>query len=382
VDPAASVSLALIVRDAEHTLGRCLESVRDAVDEVIVVDTGSADATRTVAARYTDRIFDFTWCRDFAAARQFAFDQARGDWVCWLDADDTVSGATAIRPLVADAPPAVAGFYWRYVTARDGFGRVRCACWRERCVRNDGRFRWRGRVHEVLEGGPAARFVRSETVVVEHRPLSPRAHRDGRRNLDILLEEIRDAGARPSPRTLFYLAREHADLGEVDAAVDAFERYLAVSTWDDERYVALTGLAALHRHRRRWAAALDADRRATELRPGWPGAYLGLARTHALTRDWAAVVRCCDVARALPTPDTLLFVQPFDARFTWLLDYTCALYHLGDVRAALDWTRTALLLVPDDPGHQHNMLVFAQALHAGETDDFGAIPARTANHGG
>lgn len=63
----ASISLCMIVRDEEAVLGRCLESVAPAVDEIIVVDTGSMDGTKAVAAAYTDRIFDFAWVDDFAA---------------------------------------------------------------------------------------------------------------------------------------------------------------------------------------------------------------------------------------------------------------------------------------------------------------------------
>ena len=64
-----SISLCMIVRNEEDVLGRCLTSICDLVDEIIIVDTGSTDRTREVAARYTDKIFDFTWIDAFAAAR-------------------------------------------------------------------------------------------------------------------------------------------------------------------------------------------------------------------------------------------------------------------------------------------------------------------------
>ena len=60
----ASISLCMIVRDEEAVLGRCLESVAPAVDEIILVDTGSVDGTKAVAAAYTDRIFVFAWVDD------------------------------------------------------------------------------------------------------------------------------------------------------------------------------------------------------------------------------------------------------------------------------------------------------------------------------
>lgn len=61
----ATVSLCMIVKNEEAVLARCLESVKDAVDEIILVDTGSTDRTKAIAAEYTDKIFDFAWRDDF-----------------------------------------------------------------------------------------------------------------------------------------------------------------------------------------------------------------------------------------------------------------------------------------------------------------------------
>ena len=63
-----SVSLCMIVRDEEEVLGRCLESVKNAVDEMIIVDTGSQDRTKEIAEQYTDKVYDFEWKEDFSAA--------------------------------------------------------------------------------------------------------------------------------------------------------------------------------------------------------------------------------------------------------------------------------------------------------------------------
>ena len=67
-----TISLCMIVKNEERVLKRCLDSVRDLVDEIIIVDTGSTDATKRIAAGYTDKIYDFTWNDDFSAARNFA----------------------------------------------------------------------------------------------------------------------------------------------------------------------------------------------------------------------------------------------------------------------------------------------------------------------
>ena len=71
-----TVSLCMIVKNEERILARCLDSIADLMDEIIIVDTGSGDATKKIAANYTDQIYDFTWTGDFAAARNFAFSKA------------------------------------------------------------------------------------------------------------------------------------------------------------------------------------------------------------------------------------------------------------------------------------------------------------------
>ncbi len=67
------LSLCMIVRDEEACLERCLQSVREAVDEIVILDTGSGDATKAIAARYADRVEDYAWRDDFAAARNASF---------------------------------------------------------------------------------------------------------------------------------------------------------------------------------------------------------------------------------------------------------------------------------------------------------------------
>src|SRR3954468_23378471 len=87
---APRVSLCMIVRNEEKNLRPCLEPVASLFGEIVVVDTGSTDGTRTVATDLGVRLFDFGWRDDFAAARNQSLAHATGDWVFWLDADDRI----------------------------------------------------------------------------------------------------------------------------------------------------------------------------------------------------------------------------------------------------------------------------------------------------
>ena len=83
-----TLSLCMIVRDEEKRLGRCLDSVKNLADEIVIVDTGSRDKTVEVAQKYDAKIGYFEWCDDFAAARNKSIELASSDWILWLDADD------------------------------------------------------------------------------------------------------------------------------------------------------------------------------------------------------------------------------------------------------------------------------------------------------
>jgi len=82
------LSVCMIVRDEEERLPRCLKSVQDVADELIVVDTGSKDDTMPIAKNFGAKVFHFEWCDDFAAARNESLKHATGDWIFQIDADE------------------------------------------------------------------------------------------------------------------------------------------------------------------------------------------------------------------------------------------------------------------------------------------------------
>jgi hypothetical protein len=84
------LSVCLITKNEERNIARALRSVNGVADEVIVADTGSGDKTVEIARDLGARVCEFVWIDDFSAARNFAFDQARKDWIFWLDADEVL----------------------------------------------------------------------------------------------------------------------------------------------------------------------------------------------------------------------------------------------------------------------------------------------------
>ena len=107
-----TISLCMIVKDEERFLEQCLNSVKDIVDEIIIVDTGSKDKTKEIAKKFNAKIYDFKWVDDFSAARNESLKHATKDWVLVLDADEVLDekGLKKIKELVENSEDNAAGF--------------------------------------------------------------------------------------------------------------------------------------------------------------------------------------------------------------------------------------------------------------------------------
>ena len=199
-----TVSLCMIVKNEENVLGRCLDSVKDAMDEIIIVDTGSSDRTKEIAARYTDKIFDFAWINDFAAARNFSFSKASMDFILWLDADDIFTKAdfSEFLRLKQELPNGIDVVMMRYNTAFDEEGKPVFSYYRERMVRRTIPHEWKGRVHEAIVCNGQTYYA--ENPAVTHKSIKT-SYSD--RNLRIYEKQIQD-GETLSPRDMFYYGRE------------------------------------------------------------------------------------------------------------------------------------------------------------------------------
>ena len=142
------ISLCLIVRDEEERLRACIESALPAVDEVVVVDTGSTDRTVEIARSLGARCFRFAWRDDFSAARNHALDRARGDWILVLDADERLEEGAGDKVRAAAADGGKAGYFLRLVNFLDGGKRTECLMLRFFVNRPEIRYRYL--IHEQV----------------------------------------------------------------------------------------------------------------------------------------------------------------------------------------------------------------------------------------
>lgn len=169
------LSLCLLFRDNVATLPALIESIRGKFDEVVACDTGSTDGSRALLEASGARIVDFPWIDDFAAARQFAFEQASGHWRCFLDSDDVLVGSPReyLMSLEAQNPVAEAVFVPYEYGHLETLPTMRIVRWR------DG-WKWTDAIHERLEfrypdgdGLPDESFVRTTAFKVQHKDKTP-----------------------------------------------------------------------------------------------------------------------------------------------------------------------------------------------------------------
>lgn len=168
------VAACLILKDAEHSVARALDSVRSIVSEVVVVlDDATTDRTEAVVARYGARVTRKAWT-GFADARNLSFQLARAPWLLVIDGDEelTQKGDIRHRIVEADASPDVDGIAVRVETIVGGSRRAGEAGDQIRVVRNTPRIRWKFAIHNQLRGYRAGSILRSTASLDAHYPES------------------------------------------------------------------------------------------------------------------------------------------------------------------------------------------------------------------
>ncbi|SFT24858.1 glycosyltransferase [Paenibacillus sp. BC26] len=258
------ISLCMIVKDEERDLPRCLQSVQGIADQIIVVDTGSTDATIAIARKYGAQVVRSEWTGDFAAARNKGLARAKGEWVLFLDADEELDEATGKQLRLLARESEITAYFlniWNYMS--DGRSEGATINPVLRMFRNDARYRFEGRIHEQIAGPitqhtPLARFHLSDVIIHHYgyKREAVAAKNKLQRNRTLLEQAIKED---PDNRFNWYnLGVEYFRGGEVEEAVGAFRRARDGIEYASVSYAHLLvkhevhGLQAL----RRWQEAL------------------------------------------------------------------------------------------------------------------------------
>ena len=355
----------MIVRDEEETLARCLESVAGVFDEIVVVDTGSQDATKQVASRFTPTIVDFAWIDDFAAARNHAFGFATGDYLMWLDADDVLLEADRDKLLALKntLDPSVDAVTMLYNTAFDEAGNPIASTRRLRLVRRGMGFTWVGAVHEDLTIEQTYRYYDSDIVVTHRKPPgdggpSPRNRR--------IFEKMLAEGREMRPVDVLNYARELEFTKDFDQAIPYYEQFLASGHPDVQMTLfALHKLATCYfmagRPDKEWECTL----RSLELDVPRPEFSCRIGERFVARNQFQQAIfwyetALSDPAGAMGRPGTV----ENHAFKTWLPHKQLGLcyFQVGDYENSLRHNRMALTYLPADQGIAANIGMLEQLI--------------------
>lgn len=234
-DSSCFISLCMIVKNEEDNILSCLASVKDAVDEMVIVDTGSEDRTLQILEEYGAYNHIFPWQNDFAAARNYALSKAKGQWILVLDADESLdeSATLTLRNTLATAEEE--GFYLgihNYQGSESNFTWTYAL----RLFRNNPLYRYEGRIHEqifpsIKKTNPLVRIGWSPWIIHHYGYSQDMVFNKNKaqRNLMILLSETPEV--KESPYFHLNLAMEYLRLANLaEAEVWLKEGWLRVDT--------------------------------------------------------------------------------------------------------------------------------------------------------
>ncbi len=215
------ISLCMMVKNEEHNLPVCLQSVADLVDEIIVIDTGSTDRTKEVAEKFGAKAHAFPWVDSFAAARNESIRHATGEWIFWMDADDVVDNENCgkLRALFAGLQDDNAGYVMKCLCLPDPVTQMATSVDHLRLYRNIPGLSWKYRVHEQIL--PALRQVKADVrwsdVVIHHTGYLDTQVREKKLARDLRLLSLDQTENPNNPFILFNLGcvfQEQNRLGE------------------------------------------------------------------------------------------------------------------------------------------------------------------------
>lgn len=216
------LTVCYMVKNEASNLPRSLASIRGAWDELIVVDTGSEDATRAIAASFGAQVLDVPWCDDFSAPRNAAVDAAQGDWILFLDADEYFESDGSLRERIEELVTSSEKDAWlilrKNMSDMDG---TSCSMdYAVRLVRNMPAIRYEGRIHEHITraGGALSIGYAPKDLALVHTGYRREVVRGKmERNLRLLQEAVKEEGEE-LPYAC-YLADCHYGLGQYEKAI-------------------------------------------------------------------------------------------------------------------------------------------------------------------
>jgi len=360
-DCMISISLAMIVKNEEKTIERCLNSVAHIMDEIIIVDTGSTDKTKELCKKYTDKVYDFEWIDDFSAARNYSYSLATKDYIMWLDADDILlpEEAEKLQELKASLSKDIDIVMMKYATGVDINGNISFSYYRERLSKREKDYLWKEPVHEYLNS--FGKIYNSDITIIHAKPYEVK--RDTDRNIRIYENLIRQ-GIPLSARGQYYYARELKDHGRYEEAIEWFVRFLdSGKGWVEDNINACNELGKCYLLINKPGEALKTFYRSFLYNLPRAEICCQIAYYYQSIKDYKKAAFWFEFALTLPKPEgSWGFYQPDFWDYIPLIECAVCYDHLGEYEKAAEYNNRALSVRPDSLAALRNQEYFKNKL--------------------
>lgn len=359
-DFLATISLCMIVKNEENTLAKCLRSIQNAVDEIIIVDTGSTDNTKKIAREFTDKVFDFEWINDFSAARNYAYSKGTKDYLMWLDADDVVAKIECkkiikLKKELSDDTDMVTMKYNIYF---DEDGNPTITSLRERLTRREKGYLWIDPVHECI---PLSGKIYNADISIDHR--KEKQEEVSTRNLDIYFA-LEKSKKEFSPRQLYYFARELKDHQQYKKAIEYYNRFLdSKRGWAEDNINACRDLAVCYQKQGQEEQTLKLLLQSFEYDSPRAEVLCDIAYQYKNKGDYGRALKWFEIAANVKKPETFCFMSADYWNYIPYLEQCVCYSNLGNTEKAIEYNEKAAEYKPNSLAVKLNREYFSGLKH-------------------
>lgn len=371
----ATVSVALIVRDEAGTLQPCLESIKNLVDEIVVlVDDRTTDNSFEIAKQYATFVEEFTWKDDFAGARNKAISYCTSEWILIMDGHEVLHPKSypvltnVLERVLPGGDLASTGRFDAFVymdpKGIDIDHMVPKTFFLQPRLFLREKYHYKGRVHNYIVANDEEvkkRDIRpvNELVFVHHRSEEQDAFRKAERrenNIRILQEDVKEDPKNPRP--YFYIAQTYYEVDEYDKALVAYQQYLDRSRWKPERAHALLMMATIYAEKKEYVTAIDCCMKGIEEDWERPELYLTLGDIAYDRKDFYQAQHWYSAAKEMKPPMNGMFLHGAAYTYAPYVKLAKLASTVGEWMEALQNAEKALELGADEPDMTEKMLVW------------------------
>lgn len=300
------ISLAMIVRNEAKRLKECLESVKAFVDEVVIVDTGSCDDTVWIAKQYTDKVYSFPWMDDFSAARNFAIEKTKHEWIVSLDADERLDAQAGDLRCLINQTRYSAYCLPLYALKEAGDYREHDRFVVLRLFQR--KYRFQGAIHEYVFVSDPQEVGIAAAPVICHSEVAA-AERHVRRGQNIVLLKKAIAQNEADPCLQYYLGVEWLGLGRFKLAIGAFQK--ALRQFAPEQIIfrspAVRHLIQCYKNDGQLDAALCLCLEESQMYPEYADLFFDAGVLFELKKDYSIAIKWFQEAVCLGIPPIAFF---------------------------------------------------------------------------